>query len=89
MRTPTVRRIVTGNMFGDILSTKQLADRFDRHVWLGHWANNKGLFELAGGSAPKTGKGIVNPRNDPVGDDAVIVDRPDQATRVENAVKKG
>jgi 3-isopropylmalate dehydrogenase len=86
--------IVTGNIFGDILSDEaaMLTGSLGMLGSAALGANNKGLFEPSGGSAPDiAGKGIANPI-------AMILsaammlrysfDRPEQATRIENAVKK-
>jgi 3-isopropylmalate dehydrogenase len=55
-------------------------------------ANNKGLFEPSGGSAPDiAGKGIVNPLAMILSAAMMLrysLDRPEQAARIENAVKK-
>jgi len=54
--------------------------------------NNKGLFEPSGGSAPDiAGKGIANPIAMIMSAAMMLrysLDRPEQATRIENAVKK-
>ena len=86
--------IVTGNIFGDILSDEaaMLTGSLGMLGSAALGANNKGLFEPSGGSAPDiAGKGIANPI-------AMILsaammlrysfDRPEQAARIENAVKK-
>jgi 3-isopropylmalate dehydrogenase len=55
-------------------------------------ASNRGLFEPSGGSAPDiAGKGIANPL--PMILSAAMMlhyslDRPEQAARIENAIKK-
>jgi 3-isopropylmalate dehydratase small subunit len=75
-----------------IALTGQEVDHLFRQTEAVEGANNKGLFEPTGGSAPDiAGKGIVNPL-------AIILsaammlryslDRPEQAARIENTVKK-
>jgi 3-isopropylmalate dehydrogenase len=56
--------VVTGNMFGDILSRRSLhAHRLHRHAALGQpERSNQGLYEPSHGSAPDiAGKGVANP----------------------------
>ena len=65
VRAPTAFDvIVTGNIFGDILSDEaaMLTGSIGMLGSAALGANNKGLFEPSGGSAPDiAGKGIVNP----------------------------
>jgi hypothetical protein len=95
VRAPTAFDvIVTGNMFGDILSDEaaMLTGSIGMLGSASLGANNKGLFEPSGGSAPDiAGKGIVNPLATILSAAMMLrysLDRPDQAARVENAVKK-
>jgi 3-isopropylmalate dehydrogenase len=95
VRAPTAFDvIVTGNIFGDILSD-EVAIVTGSIGMLGSaalGADNKGLFEPSGGSAPDiAGKGIVNPLAMILSAAMMLrysLDRPEQAARVENAVKK-
>jgi 3-isopropylmalate dehydrogenase len=86
--------IVTGNMFGDILSDEaaMLTGSIGMLGSAALSADNKGLFEPSGGSAPDiTGKGIVNPLAMILSVAMMLhysLDRPEHAARVENAVKK-
>jgi 3-isopropylmalate dehydrogenase len=86
--------IVTGNMFGDILSDEaaMLTGSIGMLGSASLGANNKGLFEPSGGSAPDiAGKGIANPLATILSAAMMLrysLDRPEQAARVENAVKK-
>jgi 3-isopropylmalate dehydrogenase len=86
--------IVTGNMFGDILSDEasMLTGSIGMLPSASLDANGKGLYEPIHGSAPDiAGKGVANPL-------AMILsmammfrhtfDRADIATRIENAVRK-
>ena len=95
VRAPTAFDvIVTGNIFGDILSDEaaMLTGSIGMLGSAALGANDKGLFKPSGGSAPDiAGKGIANPL-------AMILSaammpryslgRPEQALRIENAVKK-
>jgi 3-isopropylmalate dehydrogenase len=95
VRAPTAFDvIVTGNMFGDILSDEaaMLTGSIGMLGSASLGANNKGLFEPSGGSAPDiAGKGIANPLATILSAAMMLrysLDRPEQASRVENAVKK-
>jgi 3-isopropylmalate dehydrogenase len=95
VRAPTAFDvIVTGNIFGDILSDEaaMVTGSIGMLGSAALGANNKGLFEPSGGSAPDiAGKGIVNPLATILSAAMMLrysLDRPEQATRVENAVKK-
>src|SRR5205085_6098166 len=85
--------IVTGNMFGDILSDEasMLTGSIGMLPSASLDANNKGFYEPIHGSAPDiAGKGLANPL-------AMILsvammlrytfNKPEQATRIEDAVK--
>jgi 3-isopropylmalate dehydrogenase len=95
VRAPTTFDvIVTGNIFGDILSD-EAATLTGSIGMLGSaalGAGNKGLFEPSGGSAPDiAGKDIANPLAMILSTAMVLrysLDRPEQAARIENAVKK-
>jgi 3-isopropylmalate dehydrogenase len=86
--------IVTGNMFGDILSDEaaMLTGSIGMLGSASLGASSKGLFEPSGGSAPDiAGKGIVNPLATILSGAMMLrysFDRPEQAARIENAVKK-
>ena len=86
--------IVTGNIFGDILSDEaaMLTGSLGMLGSAALGANNKGLFEPSGGSAPDiAGKGIANPIAMIMSAAMMLrysLDRPKQAARIENAVKK-
>jgi len=95
VRAPTAFDvIVTGNIFGDILSDEaaMLTGSIGMLGSAALGANNKGLFEPSGGSAPDiAGKGIVNPLAMILSAAMMLrysLDRPEQAARIENAVKK-
>src|SRR5271156_3163035 len=81
VRAPTAFDvIVTGNIFGDILSDEaaMLTGSLGMLGSAALGANNKGLFEPSGGSAPDiAGKGIANPIAMilSVGDDAALFAR--------------
>jgi 3-isopropylmalate dehydrogenase len=86
--------IVTGNIFGDIISDEaaMLTGSIGMLGSAALGANNKGLFEPSGGSAPDiAGKDIANPIA-MIASAAMMLryslDRPKQAARIENAVKK-
>ena len=87
--------IVTGNMFGDILSGRGIdADRLDRHAAVGvaRYPNNKGLYEPAHGSAPDiAGRNIANPLATILSAAMMLrytFNREDAAQRIEAAVKR-
>jgi 3-isopropylmalate dehydrogenase len=95
VRAPTAFDvIVTGNIFDDILSDEaaMLTGSIGMLGSAALGANNKGLFEPSGGSAPDiAGKGIVNPLAMILSAAMMLrysLDRPEQAARIENAVKK-
>jgi 3-isopropylmalate dehydrogenase len=95
VHTPTAFDvIVTGNIFGDIISDEaaMLTGSIGMLGSAALGANNKGLFEPSGGSAPDiAGKNIANPIA-MIASAAMMLryslDRPEQAARIENAVKK-
>jgi 3-isopropylmalate dehydrogenase len=85
--------IVTGNIFGDILSD-EAAMLTGSIGMLGSAAlgpGNKGLFEPSGGSAPDiAGKDIANPLAMILSAAMMLrysLNRPEQAARIENAVR--
>ncbi|MDB5728380.1 MAG: leuB, partial [Noviherbaspirillum sp.] len=86
--------IVTGNMFGDILSdaAAMLTGSIGMLPSASLDANNKGLYEPSHGSAPDiAGKGIANPLATILSAAMMLrfsLNKPDQADRVEAAVKK-
>jgi 3-isopropylmalate dehydrogenase len=86
--------IVTGNMFGDILSDEaaMLTGSIGMLGSASLGASSKGLFEPSGGSAPDiAGKGVVNPLATILSGAMMLrysLDKPEQAARIENAVKK-
>jgi 3-isopropylmalate dehydrogenase len=95
VRAPTAFDvIVTGNIFGDILSDEaaMLTGSLGMLGSAALGADSKGLFEPSGGSAPDiAGKGIANPLATILSAAMMLrysLDRPEQAARVENAVKK-
>jgi 3-isopropylmalate dehydrogenase len=95
VHTPTAFDvIVTGNIFGDIISDEaaMLTGSIGMLGSAALGANNKGLFEPSGGSAPDiAGKDIANPIAMIMSAAMMLrysLDRPKQATRIENAVKK-
>jgi 3-isopropylmalate dehydrogenase len=95
VRAPTTFDvIVTGNIFGDILSDEaaMLTGSIGMLGSAALGANNKGLFEPSGGSAPDiAGKDIANPIAMILSAAMMLrysVNRPEQAARIENAVKK-
>jgi 3-isopropylmalate dehydrogenase len=95
VRAPTAFDvIVAGNIFGDILSDEaaMISGSIGMLGSAALGANNKGLFEPSGGSAPDiAGKGIVNPIAAILSAAMMLrysLDRPEQAARIENAVKK-
>jgi 3-isopropylmalate dehydrogenase len=95
VRVPTAFDvIVTGNIFGDILSdgAAMITGSIGMLGSAALGANNKGLFEPSGGSAPDiAGKGVANPLAAIMSAAMMLrysLDRPEQAARIENAVKK-
>src|SRR5471032_1716872 len=86
--------VVTGNMFGDILSDEaaMLTGSIGMLPSASLDANNKGLYEPSHGSAPDiAGKGIANPLATILSAAMMLrfsFNRADQADRIENAVKK-
>jgi len=95
VRAPTAFDvIVTGNIFGDILSDEaaMLTGSIGMLGSASLGANKNGLFEPSGGSAPDiAGKDIANPLATILSAAMMLrysLDRPEQAARVENAVKK-
>jgi 3-isopropylmalate dehydrogenase len=86
--------IVTGNMFGDILSdaAAMLTGSIGMLPSASLDANNKGLYEPSHGSAPDiAGKGIANPLATILSAAMMLrfsLNKADQADRVETAVKK-
>ncbi|PRC93153.1 3-isopropylmalate dehydrogenase [Solimicrobium silvestre] len=86
--------IVTGNMFGDILSdaAAMLTGSIGMLPSASLDANNKGLYEPSHGSAPDiAGKGIANPLATILSAAMMLrftLAKPEQADRIETAVKK-
>ena len=86
--------IVTGNMFGDILSdaAAMLTGSIGMLPSASLDANNKGLYEPSHGSAPDiAGKGIANPLATILSAAMMLrytLALPEQADRIETAVKK-
>ncbi len=86
--------IVTGNMFGDILSdaAAMLTGSIGMLPSASLDANNKGLYEPSHGSAPDiAGKDIANPLATILSAAMMLrysLNKPEQADRVEAAVKK-
>ena len=86
--------VVTGNMFGDILSDEaaMLTGSIGMLPSASLDANNKGLYEPSHGSAPDiAGKGVANPLATILSAAMMLrytLGRAEQADRVENAVKK-
>jgi 3-isopropylmalate dehydrogenase len=86
--------IVTGNMFGDILSdaAAMLTGSIGMLPSASLDANNKGLYEPSHGSAPDiAGKGVANPLATILSAAMMLrysLDRAEQADRIETAVKK-
>ena len=86
--------IVTGNMFGDILSdaAAMLTGSIGMLPSASLDANNKGLYEPSHGSAPDiAGKGIANPLATILSAAMMLrfsLNRAEQADRIELAVKK-
>jgi 3-isopropylmalate dehydrogenase len=85
--------IVTGNMFGDILSdaAAMLTGSIGMLPSASLDANNKGLYEPSHGSAPDiAGKGVANPLATILSAAMMLrysLDRAEQADRIESAVK--
>ncbi len=85
--------IVTGNMFGDILSdaASMLTGSIGMLPSASLDANNKGLYEPSHGSAPDiAGKGIANPLATILSAAMMLrhtLAKPEQADRIEKAVK--
>jgi 3-isopropylmalate dehydrogenase len=85
--------LVTGNMFGDILSdcAAMLTGSIGMLPSASLDANNKGLYEPSHGSAPDiAGQGIANPLATILSAAMMLrysLDRLEQADRIENAVK--
>ncbi|MFS2107916.1 3-isopropylmalate dehydrogenase [Ralstonia sp. Ralssp135] len=86
--------IVTGNMFGDILSDEaaMLTGSIGMLPSASLDANNKGLYEPSHGSAPDiAGKGIANPLATILSAAMMLrysLNKAEQADRIETAVKK-
>ena len=86
--------IVTGNMFGDILSdaAAMLTGSIGMLPSASLDANNKGLYEPSHGSAPDiAGKGVANPLATILSAAMMLrysLQRPEQAERIETAVRK-
>jgi 3-isopropylmalate dehydrogenase len=86
--------VVTGNMFGDILSDQasMLTGSIGMLPSASLDANNKGLYEPSHGSAPDiAGKGIANPLATILSAAMMLrysLNRAEQADRIETAVKK-
>jgi len=86
--------VVTGNLFGDILSdaAASLTGSIGMLPSASLDANNKGLYEPSHGSAPDiAGKGIANPLATILSAAMMLrfsLGKPEQADRVEAAVKK-
>jgi 3-isopropylmalate dehydrogenase len=86
--------IVTGNMFGDILSDQaaMLTGSIGMLPSASLDANNKGLYEPSHGSAPDiAGKGVANPLATILSAAMMLrysLGKAEQADRIEGAVKK-
>jgi 3-isopropylmalate dehydrogenase len=86
--------VVTGNMFGDILSDEaaMLTGSIGMLPSASLDVNNKGLYEPSHGSAPDiAGKGIANPLATILSAAMMLrfsLGKAEQADRIENAVKK-
>jgi len=86
--------LVTGNMFGDILSDEaaMLTGSIGMLPSASLDANNKGLYEPSHGSAPDiAGKGIANPLATILSTAMMLrysLNKAEQAERIESAVKK-
>jgi 3-isopropylmalate dehydrogenase len=85
--------VVTGNMFGDILSDEaaMLTGSIGMLPSASLDARNKGLYEPSHGSAPDiAGKGVANPLATILSAAMMLrysLDRPDAADRIESAVR--
>ncbi|HEY3146935.1 MAG TPA: isocitrate/isopropylmalate family dehydrogenase, partial [Dongiaceae bacterium] len=85
--------VVTGNMFGDILSDEaaMLTGSIGMLPSASLDANNKGLYEPSHGSAPDiAGKGIANPLATILSAAMMLrfsLNQPDAAARIESAVQ--
>jgi 3-isopropylmalate dehydrogenase len=94
VRTPTAFDvIVTGNIFGDILSDEaaMISGSLGMLGSAALGANNKGLFEPSGSAPDIAGKDIANPLAMILSAAMMLrysLGRPEQAARIENAVKK-
>jgi 3-isopropylmalate dehydrogenase len=86
--------VVTGNMFGDILSDEaaMLTGSIGMLPSASLDAKNKGIYETSHGSAPDiAGKGVANPLATILSAAMMLrytLGKPEQADRIENAVKK-
>jgi 3-isopropylmalate dehydrogenase len=86
--------LVTGNMFGDILSDEaaMLTGSIGMLPSASLDVNNKGLYEPSHGSAPDiAGKGIANPLATILSAAMMLrftLGKAEQADRIDNAVKK-
>ncbi|MEA3127460.1 MAG: 3-isopropylmalate dehydrogenase, partial [Caballeronia sp.] len=86
--------VVTGNMFGDILSDEaaMLTGSIGMLPSASLDKNNKGLYEPSHGSAPDiAGKGVANPLATVLSAAMMLrysLGKPEQADRIETAVKK-
>jgi 3-isopropylmalate dehydrogenase len=86
--------VVTGNMFGDILSDEaaMLTGSIGMLPSASLDKNNKGLYEPSHGSAPDiAGKGVANPLATILSAAMMLrysLNKADQAERIENAVKQ-
>ncbi len=86
--------VVTGNMFGDILSdaAAMLTGSIGMLPSASLDANNKGLYEPSHGSAPDiAGKGVANPLATILSAAMMLrfsLNKPEQAARIEAAVQK-
>ena len=86
--------VVTGNMFGDILSDEaaMLTGSIGMLPSASLDKNNKGLYEPSHGSAPDiAGKGVANPLATILSAAMMLrysLNKAEQADRIENAVKK-
>ena len=87
--------IVTGNMFGDILSDEaaMLTGSIGMLPSASLDANSKGLYEPSHGSAPDiAGKGVANPLATILSAAMMLrfsLDQPEAAERIERAVTQG
>ena len=87
--------IVTGNMFGDILSDEaaMLTGSIGMLPCASLDADNKGLYEPSHGSAPDiAGKGVANPLATILSAAMMLrysLNQPEAAARIERAVQRG